>query len=58
MICGTADDLVIGGFKDFVPVMESWDKIEKFESETYEGGTHDFPVWYRGFKHLIPLLFK
>lgn len=58
MICGDADSLVWGGFQDYVDAMPNWERVEKFDSEVYEGGTHDFPVWYRGFKHLIPLLFK
>lgn len=58
MICGDADSLVYGGFQDYVAAMPKWEKVEKFNSEVYEGGTHDFPVWYRGFKHVIPLLFK
>lgn len=58
MICGDADSLVWNGFSDFEKAMPKWNRVEKFSSEVYKGGTHDFPVWYRGFKHLIPLLFK
>ncbi len=58
MICGDADLMVWSGFQDYVAAMPKWKKVEKFDSEVYVGGTHDFPVWYRGFKHLIPLLFK
>lgn len=58
MICGDADSLVWSGFNDYVAAMPTWEKVEKFDSEVYPGGTHDFPVWYRGFKHVIPLLFK
>ena len=58
MICGTADDLVYSTFPSFVTSFKTWDMVDKFDSEEYEGGTHDFPVWFRGFKHLIPLLFK
>lgn len=58
MICGSADNIVIKGFNDYSEALKDWDRVENFKSEIYEGGTHDFPVWYRGFKHIIPLLFK
>lgn len=58
MICGDADSLVYGSFPGYVKAMESWDRVADFNSEVYKGGTHDFPVWYRGFKHFIPKLFK
>lgn len=58
MICGDADGLVYGTFPGYVDALSKWSKIAKFDSEVYEGGTHDFPVWYRGFNHFIPMLFK
>ena len=59
MINGDADATIsMDSFNSYVEAMEAWDRVEKFDSEVYPGGTHDFPVWYRGFKHLIPLLFK
>lgn len=58
MICGDADGLVYGTFPSYVEELKKWSKIKKFDSEVYEGGTHDFPVWYRGFSHFIPMLFK
>ena len=58
MICGDADSMVYGSFPGYVEAMKAWDRIEEFKSEVYPGGTHDFPVWYRGFKHVIPRLFK
>ena len=58
MICGDADGLVYGTFPGYVDSLSKWGKIAKFDSEVYEGGTHDFPVWYRGFSHFIPMLFK
>jgi S-formylglutathione hydrolase FrmB len=58
MICGDADGLVYGTFPGYVDALSKWSKIVKFDSEVYEGGTHDFPVWYRGFNHFIPMLFK
>lgn len=57
IICGTADN-AIEGFRTAKAKFDDWEKVEKFASEEYEGGTHDFPVWFRGFEHLIPLLFK
>lgn len=58
MICGTADDLVYAKHPVYVNAFKNWDRIEKFDSEEVIGGTHDFPVWYKGFQSLIPLLFK
>lgn len=58
MICGDADGLVYGTFPGYVDALSKWSRIEKFDSEVYEGGTHDFPVWYRGFNHFITMLFK
>lgn len=58
MICGDNDTLVWASFPDYTNAMKNWNRVQKFDSEVYPGGTHDFPVWYRGFKHLIPLLFK
>ncbi|ORY26660.1 alpha/beta-hydrolase [Neocallimastix californiae] len=59
-ICGDADAGAFAGYGPAVEAFEKWDRIDegKFKSEIYPGGTHDFPVWYRGFEHLIPLLFK
>lgn len=62
-ICGDQDfiakwDAYEKGVKD---LSEGYDKVElgkNFSYERFEGGTHDFPVWYRGFKHFIPLIFK
>ncbi len=62
-ICGTNDAQI--PWKDYeagvLAMDKDFDKLtlgKNFSYEKYEGGTHDFPVWYRGFKHLIPLLFK
>ncbi|KAL6633009.1 alpha/beta-hydrolase [Neocallimastix californiae] len=59
-ICGDADERVYKVYPDAVKAFSEWDRIEdgKFKTEVYPGGTHDFPVWYRGFEHIIPLLFK
>ncbi len=62
-ICGDQDfiikwDAYEKGVKD---LSDGFDKVElgkNFSYERFEGGTHDFPVWYRGFKNFIPLIFK
>lgn len=62
-ICGDQDfiikwDAYEKGIKD---LSAGFDKVElgkNFSYERFEGGTHDFPVWYRGFKNFIPLIFK
>ena len=58
MICGDADDLVYGSFPGYVDAMKAWNRVENFESYVYPGGTHDFPVWYKGFKDFIQMVFK
>ena len=62
-ICGDNDS--VAKWEDYENGMkalaEGWDKLtlgKNFSYEKYVGGTHDFPVWYRGFKHLIPILFQ
>jgi len=62
-ICGDQDFIV--SWDDYeqglLDLDAGFDKIElgnNFSYERYKGGTHDFPVWYRGFKHFIPLIFK
>jgi len=42
----------------FLDAIKDWDRIEIFKQYVYPGGTHDFPVWYKGFKDFIPLIFK
>ncbi len=58
MICGDADSMVYGSFPGYVDAMAKWDRVENFESYVFPGGTHDFPVWYRGFKDFIQIVFK
>ena len=58
MICGDADSLVYGSFPGYVDAMKAWSRVENFESYVYPGGTHDFPVWYRGFKDFIQMVFQ
>ncbi|OUM62891.1 carbohydrate esterase family 1 protein [Piromyces sp. E2] len=42
----------------FLEAIKDWDRIEIFKKYVYPGGTHDFPVWYKGFKDFIPMIFK
>ena len=59
MICGDADYLVYGSFPGYVEAMKNWTtRVENFSSYVYPGGTHDFPVWYRGFNDFIHMVFK
>lgn len=59
MICGDADFLVYGSFPGYVEAMKNWtSRVENFESYVYPGGTHDFPVWYKGFNDFIHMVFK
>jgi len=57
-ICGSQDPLCNAFFSDYVEDMSKWDRIENFESYVYPGGTHDFPVWYKGFNDFIHMVFK
>ena len=58
MTCGDADSLVYGSFPTYVKVLKNWDRIENFKDYTYPGGTHDFPVWFKGFRDFIQMVFK
>ena len=58
MTCGDADSLVYGSFPSYVKAMKSWDRVENFKDYTYPGGTHDFPVWFKGFHDFIQMIFK
>jgi S-formylglutathione hydrolase FrmB len=62
-ICGDQDfvaawDAYEQGVKDLSSGFDKVELGENFSYERFEGGTHDFPVWYRGFKNFIPLIFK
>ena len=62
-ICGDQDfvaawDAYEQGLKDLDSGFDKIELGENFSYERFEGGTHDFPVWYRGFKNFIPLIFK
>lgn len=58
MICGDADFLVYGSYPEFTGAFSGWDKIENFSFDTVPGGTHDFPVWFKGFKNFITKIFN
>jgi len=57
MTCGTNDSTVYSSYPGYVNSMRSWSKIENFNEYTYPGGTHDFPVWYKGFNDFIHIIF-
>ena len=58
MICGDADSLVYSSFPRYVNALKDWDRVENFKSYVYPGGTHDFPVWFKGFNDFIQMVFK
>ncbi len=60
MICGDADNMTYAPFPAFCEAMENWNKIEEdgFSYDVVPGGTHDFPVWFKGFKNFITKIFK
>lgn len=61
MICGDADTTVYGSYPAFVAAFndKAWpERIEKFSETTVPGGTHDFPVWFKGFNEFITYVFK
>ena len=58
MICGDADGLVYGTFPGYVKAMENWNRVSNFSSYVFPGGTHDFPVWYKGFNDFIKIVFN
>jgi len=58
MTCGDADILTYKNYPEHVKAMKQWDRVEHFTEYTYPGGSHDFPVWYNGFREFIHLIFK
>ena len=58
MICGDADFLVYKSFPSCVKALKNWNRIENFKDYTYPQGTHDFPVWFKGFNDFIQMVFK
>ncbi|OUM58373.1 carbohydrate esterase family 1 protein [Piromyces sp. E2] len=58
MTCGDLDHIVWNSYPPFVETMKTWNRIENFVDYTYIGGTHDFPVWYKGFNDFIQIVFK
>ena len=58
MTCGDADTLVYNTFPSYVKALKNWSRVENFKDYTYPGGTHDFPVWFKGFHDFIQMVFK
>lgn len=62
LICGTGDTMVYEYHQKYAPALEAWKgegkRVENYLTEEVPGEGHNFPVWYKGFKHFIPLLFK
>ena len=58
LTCGDADYLVYSSFPSYVKALKNWSRVENFKSYTYPGGTHDFPVWFKGFNDFIHMVFK
>ena len=58
MICGDADSLVYRSFPSQVKELKIWSRVENFKDYTYPSGTHDFPVWFKGFNDFIQMIFK
>ena len=58
LTCGDKDSLVYGSFPSYVNAMKNWDRVENFKDYTYPGGTHDFPVWFKGFHDFIKMVFQ
>ena len=57
LTCGDQD----AGYSSFLSIsktLKNWDRVENFKDYTYLGGTHDFPVWFHGFKDFIYMIFK
>ena len=58
MTCGDADSLVYSTYPAYVKALKSWSRVENFKEYTYPGGTHDFPVWFKGFNDFIHMVFQ
>jgi len=58
LICGTQDPYCVDLFPVFSKQMQEWEKVENFKNYVYIDGTHDFPVWYKGFYDFIHMIFK
>ncbi|ORX82261.1 alpha/beta-hydrolase [Anaeromyces robustus] len=58
MIYGDADYVVKDTFPAAMEAMKNWDRVENYEEYMFPGGTHDFPVWYKGFNDFIHIVFK
>ena len=45
-------------FPSLVKALKKWNRVENFKDYVYPGGTHDFPVWFKGFHDFIQMVFK
>ena len=57
MTCGDADG-VYNTYPSIVKAFKTWERVENFKEYTYPDGTHDFPVWFNGFRDFIHMIFK
>ena len=58
MTMGDKDTLGYSVFPALVKAFKNWDRVENFKDYVYPGGTHDFPVWFKGFHDFIQMVFK
>ena len=56
--CGDADTLAYRSYPSLVNDLKTWSRVENFKDYMYPGGTHDFPVWFKGFNDFIHMIFK
>jgi len=58
MTCGDQDTLVYEKHPSYVDAMKNWSRVKAFQDYTFPGGTHDFPVWFKGFNDFIHMVFQ
>ena len=58
MTIGDEDTLGYTSFPAIVKSLSKWERVENFKDYVYPGGTHDFPVWFKGFHDFIQMVFK
>ncbi|MBO4705545.1 MAG: hypothetical protein J5647_07400 [Spirochaetaceae bacterium] len=58
MTCGTADTTFYPGYCAYRDKIPEWSRIERFESEDFAGGDHEWKVFINGFDHFIQMVFK
>eukprot|EP00833_Pecoramyces_ruminatium_P018614 jgi/Orpsp1_1/1192646/evm.model.d7180000094907.1 len=55
---GDLDGQIMAIFPPYVEAMKKWDRVENYKDYIFPNGTHDFPVWYKGFNDFIQMVFK